>query len=127
MRKADNLPPSCAVVTKSGNLNYLEPSGPVEACTGHALPYDAHNKQLLISCTTVTGRPTVSNCVLCEVKTEARVLPQAASRRPLTGEARVQSQLSLCEVCGAQSGTTPDFCPSTSFFPLLNHSAIAPY
>ena len=24
---ADNLPPSCAVVTKSGNLNFLEPSG----------------------------------------------------------------------------------------------------
>jgi len=26
--KADNLPPSCAVVMKSGNLNFLEPSGP---------------------------------------------------------------------------------------------------
>jgi len=29
VRKADILPPSCAVVTKSGNLNFLEPSGPV--------------------------------------------------------------------------------------------------
>ena len=29
MRKADNLPPSCAIVMKSGNLNFLEPSGPV--------------------------------------------------------------------------------------------------
>ena len=38
MRKADNLPPSCAVVTKSGNLNLLEPSGPVQACNGTALP-----------------------------------------------------------------------------------------
>jgi len=28
------LPPSCAVVTKSGNLNFLEPSGPVQACNG---------------------------------------------------------------------------------------------
>jgi len=91
------------------------------------ISYDAHNKQHLISCTTVTGLPTGSNCVLCEVKTEARVLPQAASRRPLSEEARVQSQLSLCEVCGAQSGTTPDFSPSTSFFPRLNHSANAPY
>ena len=36
MRNADNLPPSCAVVTKSGNLNFLEPSGPVEACNGTA-------------------------------------------------------------------------------------------
>ena len=34
MRKADNLPPSCAVVTKSGSLNFLEPSGPVQACYG---------------------------------------------------------------------------------------------
>jgi len=35
---ADNLPPSCAVVTKSGSLNFLEPSGPVQACNGAALP-----------------------------------------------------------------------------------------
>jgi len=28
------LPPSCAVVTKSGNLNFLEPSGPLQACNG---------------------------------------------------------------------------------------------
>ena len=38
MRKADNLPPSYAVVTKSGSLNFLEPSGPVQACNGTALP-----------------------------------------------------------------------------------------
>jgi len=38
VRKADNLPPSCAVVTKSGNLNFLEPSGPDQACNGTALP-----------------------------------------------------------------------------------------
>ena len=38
VRKADNLPPSCALVTKSGNLNFLEPSGPVQACNGTALP-----------------------------------------------------------------------------------------
>ena len=37
--KADNLPPSCAVVTKSGNLNFMEPSGPVQACNGTALPF----------------------------------------------------------------------------------------
>jgi len=34
VRKADNLPPSCAVVIKSGNLNFLEPSGLVQACNG---------------------------------------------------------------------------------------------
>ena len=33
----DNLPPSCAVVTKSGNLNFLRPSGPLRACNGAAV------------------------------------------------------------------------------------------
>ena len=38
MSKADNLPPSCAVVTKSGNLNLLETPGSVHVCNGTALP-----------------------------------------------------------------------------------------
>jgi hypothetical protein len=29
VRKADNLPPYCAVVKKSGSLNFLDPSGPI--------------------------------------------------------------------------------------------------
>jgi len=33
------LPPSCAVVMKSGNLIFLEPSGPLQACNGTALPF----------------------------------------------------------------------------------------
>jgi hypothetical protein len=33
-----NLPPSSAVVMKSGNLNFLESSGPLQACNGIALP-----------------------------------------------------------------------------------------
>ena len=32
------LPPPCAVVMKSGNLNFLEPSGPLQACNGTDLP-----------------------------------------------------------------------------------------
>jgi hypothetical protein len=35
----NTLPPSCAVVMKSGNLNFLEPSGPLQACNGTALPF----------------------------------------------------------------------------------------
>ena len=38
MRKADNLPPYRAVVMKSASLNFLEPSGPAQACYGRALP-----------------------------------------------------------------------------------------
>jgi len=33
------LPPSCAVVMKSGNLKFLEPSGPLQACNGTAVPF----------------------------------------------------------------------------------------
>ena len=36
------LPPSCAVVTKSGSLNFLETSGPLQACNGTALPLPLH-------------------------------------------------------------------------------------
>jgi len=39
VRKADNLPPSCAAVTKSVSLKFLEPSRPVQACNGTALPF----------------------------------------------------------------------------------------
>jgi len=34
VRKADNIPPSCAVVMKSGNRNFLEPCGLLRACNG---------------------------------------------------------------------------------------------
>jgi len=33
-RKADNIPPSCAFVTKCGTINFLEPSGSYQACKG---------------------------------------------------------------------------------------------
>ena len=38
------LPPSCAVVMKSGNLNFLEPSGSLQACNGTALPLPFRRK-----------------------------------------------------------------------------------
>ena len=38
------LPPSCAVVMKSGNLNLLEPSGPLQACNGTALTFTTFTK-----------------------------------------------------------------------------------
>ena len=38
VRKADKRPPSCAVVTKSGSINFLEHYGSVQACNGTALP-----------------------------------------------------------------------------------------
>ena len=66
MRNADNLPPSCAVVMKSGNLNFLEPSGPVLACNGTALPllllllYMAKFKHEVIRCAEDKGNGRAS-------------------------------------------------------------------
>ena len=34
------LPPSCTVVMKSGNLHFLEPSGPLQACNGTDFPFN---------------------------------------------------------------------------------------
>ena len=48
MHKADSLPPSCAIVTKSGNLNFLEPSGSVQVCNGTALPLFYYNNKQYI-------------------------------------------------------------------------------
>ena len=39
MPKADNLPPYRAVVMKSGSPNFLEPSGPAQACYGRTLSF----------------------------------------------------------------------------------------
>jgi len=42
--EAETLPTSCDVVMKSGNLNFLEPSGPFQACNGTDLPSFFYNK-----------------------------------------------------------------------------------
>jgi hypothetical protein len=41
------LPSSCAVVVKSGNLNFLEPCGPLQPCNGTALRYTSCAKPYL--------------------------------------------------------------------------------
>jgi len=59
--KADNLPPSCAVVTKSGNLNFLEPSGSFRACNGTVCLYIKTSSHGVMSSKKVR---TALNCVL---------------------------------------------------------------
>ena len=54
MHKADNLPPSCAVVKKSGNFNFLEPFWPVQACNGNALPFT-------VDCLTTSSVNSIEN------------------------------------------------------------------
>jgi hypothetical protein len=52
-------------------------------------------------------------------------MAQAFSDRPLNAEARVQSQVSPCEICGEQKGRT-GFSPSTSVLSWQHLSAGAP-
>jgi hypothetical protein len=53
-------------------------------------------------------------------------MAQAVSRRPLTAEVRVQSQVYPCGICGGQSGTGTGFPPGTSAFLCQLHSTGAP-
>jgi hypothetical protein len=48
---------------------------------------------------------------------------QAVSRRPLTAEETVRSQVNACEICGGQRGTGTGFSPST---PVSSVSIIPP-
>jgi hypothetical protein len=54
-------------------------------------------------------------------------MAQAVSRRLLTAEARVRSQVIPCEICRGRSVTGTGFSPSTSVFPCKYHSTNAPY
>jgi hypothetical protein len=60
------LPPSCAFVTKSGNLNFLEPSGPLQACNGTALPLHTYLSSYFTQSQTIandyTAKPNVVKC-----------------------------------------------------------------
>ena len=64
MCKADNLPPSCAVFTKYGSLNFLEPSGPAQACNGTALPLPLH------ICTYIAAYVFFSIRVVTDIRTQ---------------------------------------------------------
>ena len=87
MRKANNLPPFCAVVTKSGNLNFLEPSGSVQACNGTALPLP----YITLKPVPVAARPKVWVC--------GRSLAGIAGSNLTRGscECRVLSGTGLCD------------------------------
>jgi hypothetical protein len=43
------LPPSCAVVKKSGKLNLLKPFGPLQTCNGTALPFAMKRTDLVVT------------------------------------------------------------------------------
>jgi len=65
VRNAHNLTPCCAVVTKSGNRNFLEPSSPIRASNGTALPLTLHI--LKVQCLWLSGlRDVLCATALCK-------------------------------------------------------------
>ena len=60
------LPPSWAVVVKSGNLNFLEPSGPLLACNGTDLPLPLPliTKELFILFSNTRNTESKINCCI---------------------------------------------------------------
>jgi hypothetical protein len=50
------LPPSCTVVMKSGSLNFLEPSGPLQACIGTAYLTRTHEEKIYVPNCFGTGK-----------------------------------------------------------------------
>ena len=62
------LPPSCTVVTKSGNLKFLERSGPLQACNGTDLPLLLLLSVMSMNNTSDTNFWTVSWRILLNMK-----------------------------------------------------------
>ena len=59
MRKADKLPPYCAVVKNSRSLNFLDPSGPARPVTGVLIVTDTVKHIQLISVSYLRAKPDV--------------------------------------------------------------------
>jgi hypothetical protein len=67
---------------------------------------------------------------LCALRAESSCIlqiSQALSHQSLKAEARVRSQDSPYNICDKQSGTGPNFPPSTSVFPGQYHFTNVPY
>ena len=69
--RLSTLPTSRAVVTKSRNLNFLEPSGPFQACNGTALPLPVLNSRASMMQISMFGRV---ECLRGGLRSEERVV-----------------------------------------------------
>jgi hypothetical protein len=58
------------------------------------------------------------NIVLVTAVVSGRVMAQGFSRLPITAEARVQSHVNACGICGGQSELGEDFLPVHRFSPV---------
>ena len=78
MRKVDNLRLSCAVVMKSGNLNFLKPSRSVQACNGTAVPFThVVDAQTIVMCLKLSDTVVAQTSAICNCSIELRYNPVA--------------------------------------------------
>jgi hypothetical protein len=71
------LSPSCTVVVKYGNLNFLEPSGPLQASNGTALPLPAFIRcetELILCFCYSMNQPIIHTVSLFQMKHTALLL-----------------------------------------------------
>jgi len=78
------LLPSCAFVMKSGNLNFLEPSGPLQACNGTACIYGSKKRWCIHACYVNTTnafkhKVLINSLVIYQLCSTAGILYHATS------------------------------------------------
>jgi hypothetical protein len=88
-----------------------------KGCSRGQIPFDFHEVRFCSSYLYTLSHST--SHIL------GRAKAQVVSRRPLTAEAWVRAPVSLCGICGGQSGTGTGFSPSSSIFPCQYHSTVA--
>ena len=65
VRKADNLPPSYGVVTKSGKLNFLEPSGHFRASKRTDFTYSRATGSVTVNTAELSGTYVCMYVCMC--------------------------------------------------------------
>ena len=80
-----------------------------------------NNQRTLVNLVSIVAKVTIGTfaTLVTKVTRKGRAMAEAASRRPLTAEARVRSRVGPCGICGGQSGTGTGFLRVLRFFPVI--------
>ena len=115
------LPPSCAVVMKSRNRNFQEPSGPLQGCNGTALPFYLNlvsPQSETLDSTSFSQVPCLAICVteVCQLRCPNSSVEHRLDSRGFKAPSRI-SPASLPICCSASTSVRTDHILSTQFEP----------